>query len=172
MNKTIIMLIGPKGSGKTTIGLILERHTNIRFLCVESIWLKLSMGQDGWEAVEYEIDVCLEEVDLLAIESLGGSEGFEKLRHNLEKKYILKYVRVIAPLDICLQRVRSRDSSNHLPISDEKVEEYNQLAAKVILPWDSEINNHPPMTEEMIVDQIARIQQRAERDTISRLPLA
>lgn len=39
MSKTLYMLIGPKGSGKTHIGTLVNIHTDIKFLRVESIWL-------------------------------------------------------------------------------------------------------------------------------------
>jgi ATP-dependent protease Clp ATPase subunit len=76
MAKTVIMLIGPQGSGKTHIGTILETQMGIRFLHVEPIWLSLGKDQDGWVAVEHAIDNCLHHTDLVTIESLGGSDGF------------------------------------------------------------------------------------------------
>ena len=34
-DKVLFMLIGPKGSGKTYIGMLVDRHTDIAFLRVE-----------------------------------------------------------------------------------------------------------------------------------------
>jgi shikimate kinase len=76
MNKTVVMLIGPKGSGKTHIGTVLEKRKGIKFLRVEPIWLRLSEGEDGWFAVERQIANCFSYSNLVVIESLGGSEGF------------------------------------------------------------------------------------------------
>jgi ABC-type branched-subunit amino acid transport system ATPase component len=45
--KVLYMLIGPKGSGKTHIGTLVNLHTDIAFLRVESIWLGLQAGEDG-----------------------------------------------------------------------------------------------------------------------------
>ena len=39
--KILFMLIGSKGSGKTYIGTLVNRHTDIVFLRVEPIWLGL-----------------------------------------------------------------------------------------------------------------------------------
>jgi shikimate kinase len=50
--KILYMLIGPKGAGKTHIGTIVDRDTDISFLRVESIWLGLQPGEDGWTKVE------------------------------------------------------------------------------------------------------------------------
>ena len=55
MNKTIYMLIGPKGSGKTHVGTLINNNTNIKFLRVESIWLTVQPGEDGWKKVEQVI---------------------------------------------------------------------------------------------------------------------
>ncbi len=56
MRKILYILIGPKGSGKTYIGSQVNKNTDIKFLRVEPIWLKLAPGENGWERVEKEID--------------------------------------------------------------------------------------------------------------------
>jgi hypothetical protein len=168
MNKTVVMLIGPKGSGKTHIGSVLERHTGVKFLRVEPLWLGLNEGQDGWAVVEGAIDDCLSRSDIVILESLGGSQGFERLRSGLDKKYIVRYVRIVTPLEICLERVRNRDSRNHIPVSDANVEAYNRLAAKVSLPWDFELSNEPPLTDQMILDAMQRIQQGGASEPLMR----
>jgi len=45
--KTLFMLVGPKGSGKTHIGTLVNQHTDIVFLRVEPIWLGLKPAEDG-----------------------------------------------------------------------------------------------------------------------------
>ena len=47
--KTLFMLIGPKGSGKTHIGTLAQQHTDFVFLRVEPIWLGLRPNEDGWK---------------------------------------------------------------------------------------------------------------------------
>lgn len=167
MTKTVIMLIGPKGSGKTHIGTVLEKLNGVIFLRVEPIWLQLLAGEDGWAVVENAVDGSLVESDVVVIESLGGSAGFEGLRQNLEDKYCIKYVRVVAPLDVCAERVRSRDSKDHIPVSDDKVDEYNRVAASVSLPWDLELANDPPLSDDAILESIQRIQQDDPADGLT-----
>ena len=128
-------------------------------MCVEPIWLALEEGQDGWLIVESAIDDILAETDLVVIECRGGSQGFENLRNNLANKYSIKYVRAVTPLKVCLHRVRNRDAKDHIAVSDEKVEEYNRLVVQVSLPWDVEVHNGPPMTDEMILRAFNRIQK-------------
>ena len=47
----LFMLIGPKGSGKTHIGTLVNQHTDIVFLRVEPIWLSLEPAENGWKKV-------------------------------------------------------------------------------------------------------------------------
>jgi shikimate kinase len=54
-NKILYLLIGPKGAGKTYIGTLVDRHTEIQFIRVEPIWLNLQPGEDGWQKVEQVI---------------------------------------------------------------------------------------------------------------------
>jgi shikimate kinase len=157
MPKTVVMLIGPKGSGKTHIGTVLEKRAGLKFLRVEMIWLRLGEGQDGWQAVEEAVDSCLERSDSVVIESLGVTEGFERMRASLGRRYRIRYVRVAAPPAVCLERVRGRDSRDHIAVSDEKVEEYNSIAVKVALPWDGEICNFPPLTDREILAAVRDI---------------
>jgi shikimate kinase len=141
MNQVLFMLIGPKGAGKTYIGTLVDQHTEIQFIRVESIWLNLQPGEDGWQKVEQVIDETFRSHSKVMIESLGAGEAFSQFRAALEQKYMLKLIRVYASLETCLARVRNRSSADHIPISDDKVEQYNQIAAKVIYDWDLEINN-------------------------------
>ena len=165
MKKTVIMLIGPKGSGKTHIGSVLEKTTNIPFLRVEPIWLSLTAGQDGWYEVERAIQDHLVENDMVFIESLGVSEGFERLRNKLQRKYAIKYVKIRALPETCLERVRNRNKADHISVSDDNVEQYNRFAAQVSLPWELEILNDPPLSEEEIIALIGRIRQDDAADS-------
>lgn len=155
--KILYLLIGPKGSGKTYIGTLVARETDIVFLRVEPLWLALKEGENGWEKVEVEIDGLFSRHDKVMIESLGAGSQFEQFRASLEKKYELRMVKVSTDLDTCLTRVQTRNSKDHIPVSDDKVIEYNQIAAKVELPWFAEINNNGPATEAEILELFSRL---------------
>jgi len=83
--KTLFMLIGPKGSGKIHIGTIVSQYTDIVFLRVEPIWLGLNPDEDGWEQVEAVIDAMFQKHDKVMIESLGVGEGFTKF-HQVDSR--------------------------------------------------------------------------------------
>lgn len=158
MARILYMLIGPKGSGKTHVGMLVHRYTDVHFLHVEPIWLALAPSEDGWQKVEAAVDAAFRTHDQVMIESLGAGEGFEAFYRSLAAKYPVKMIRVFADLDTCLARVRTRSSTDHIPVSDDKVAEYNRIAAGVTYPWVLEIDNNQPASDDTILAAIRRLQ--------------
>jgi shikimate kinase len=154
MNKTLYMLIGPKGSGKTYIGTLVNKHTDIAFIRVEPIWLALEPGEDGWKKVESVIDDMFQRRDKVMIESLGVGEGFRGFYEALAKKYPIKMIRIVADLETCFARVKSRSNKDHIAVSDDKVLEYNKIAATASYNWDLEIDNNEPKADADILAAI------------------
>ena len=161
MSKVLYFLIGPKGSGKTHIGTLVDRHTRIKFLRVEPIWLSLQPGEDGWLKVEKMIDQVFQTTDRVMVESLGAGEGFRSFYESLAKKYATRLIRVKASQESCLERVRSRSRQDHIPVSDEQVIEYNKLAAGVSYDWDIEIDNDPPAKDNELISAILSLDGNA-----------
>lgn len=155
--KTLFMLIGPKGSGKTHIGTLVNRHTDIVFLRVEPIWLGLDLDEDGWKKVEAVIDTTFQQHSKVMIESLGIGAGFSRFHTSLAGKYAIKLIRVYADLETCLTRVKTRNNVDHIAVSDARVAELNQIASAVNYDWDLEINNNDLATDKDIVDAIQLI---------------
>lgn len=157
MQKVLYILISPKGAGKTYIESKVNQNTNIKFLRVEPIWLALAPGEDGWQKVEQEIDREFQQHCQVMIESLGAGEGFDQMHSSLRNKYEIKLVKVSVELEECLRRVKNRNNADHIPVSDEKVEEYNKIAASVSHKWDAIIDNNDPATDEKILQIILSI---------------
>lgn len=153
------MLIGPKGAGKTYVGMLVSRHTDIHFIRVEPIWLSLPPGADGWKTVEKVIDQSFQTHDWVMIESLGVGEGFQGFYASLVQKYPIHLIRVFADLDTCLIRVQTRNNTEHIPVSDDKVMEYNRIAVNISHPWALEIDNNGPASDETILAAIQTILQ-------------
>ena len=161
MHKLLYILIGPKGAGKTYIGRLVDRHTDIRFIRVEPIWLTLQPGEDGWKKVEATIDAAFGNHDKLMIESLGAGREFQTFHAALAAKYAIRLIRVVAGLDTCFARVKNRDSADHINVSDEKVIEYNKIAATVKYDWALEIRNDPAASDTDILAAIQSISRFA-----------
>lgn len=155
--KILYMLIGPKGSGKTHIGTLVNQHTDIAFLRVEPVWLGLKPGEDGWKKVESVIDSMFQTHNKVMIESLGIGEGFSEFYTALAKKYFIKMIRVYADLRACFTRVKNRNNVENIAVSDDKVIEFNKIAATVTYNWDLEINNNDPAADEDIINAIQSI---------------
>ena len=155
--KTLFMLIGPKGSGKTHIGTLIDQHTDIAFLRVEPIWLSLKPDENGWEKVEAAIDAMFQKCNKVMIESLGVGEAFSKFYASLAGKYSIKMIRVYASLETCFTRVKTRNNVEHIAVSDDKVREFNKIAAVVTYNWNLEINNDELASDRDIINAIQSI---------------
>jgi predicted ABC-type ATPase len=157
MSKILYILIGPKGSGKTHIGALVDRHTAIRFISVEPLWLHLQPDEDGWTKVAQTIDAAFEQHDRVMIESLGAGEGFQRFHTALAAKYPIRMIRVHAALDTCLDRVQTRDSANQIAVSLEQVAAYNRIADQVEYDWALEIHNDPSTEDHDILAAFAAL---------------
>lgn len=164
MKQILYMLIGPKGAGKSYIGTLVNNHTDIGFLRVEPIWLSLEPGEDGWHKVEMTIDALFQKQNKVMIESLGVGEGFRAFFAALAKKYSIRLIRIKADLATCLTRVQSRNNAEHIPVSDDKVIEYNRIAAGVTYDWDLEIDNNGPAEDGDILSAILELDKRASQE--------
>ena len=155
--KQLIILVGPKGSGKTYIGTLVHEKLGIPFLRVEDIWLSVKSERfseeyytDGFRRVEEEIDRQLNNTGLLLIESTGASEYFAPFLSAVRQKYSLKLIRIDASPDTCRRRIKTRDTSVHIPVSDNRIEQINKEASEVHLDFDAVIENENTPDEEIL----------------------
>ena len=63
----------------------------------------------------------------------------------------MKLIKIEAAPETCLNRIRSRDSSIHIPVSDDIIEQVNQEALKVALEFDAVINNESSSNDEILL---------------------
>ncbi len=165
-NKTIYFLVGPKGSGKSYIGRLLEKRFAIGFPKMEALALDYieefgmpegGLKRDGFDLEEALIHDILEKDGSVIFEATGSSVYFSSVLENLGSSYILKFVRLLCPLEICFERVKSRDPLGHHFVTDERIMEINIKASKVVLEWDLEIDNSGPALDQDIISQFGSI---------------
>lgn len=165
-SRSVLVLVGPKGSGKTYVGSLVERELGVRFLRVEPIFLQnvrsshltgTALDEEGYLKVLAEIDAAPSHEPRIIIESTGASDAFPAFLHALRSRYEVMLISICAPLERCLERVRSRDQALHIPVSDDRVAEINERAALVRLPWDLEIDNSGPASSDVILHKIRRL---------------
>ncbi len=164
-SKTIYLLIGPKGSGKSFIGTLMDRHFGITFLRVED-WAKAVKKdrsinnedylRDVFAAIEGGIRKSLENLDEIVFESTGLTPFFEKMYQNLKSDFNLITIGIEVPAQLCLQRVKSRDQSIHINVSDDQVLQINEAVRKMNRKTDFRIEN-VGKTEEELVNEINKI---------------
>ena len=156
--KQLIILIGLKGSGKTYIGSLIQERLGINFVRVEDIWLTIKRKRfseeyysEGFRLVEKEIENQFKSSDLLTIESTGTSKYFKPFLRELRNKYNLKLIKIDTFPDTCLRRIKSRDSSIHIPVSDDIIEQVNREALEVDLEFDTVIENENSSDDEILL---------------------
>ncbi len=159
-NKTVFILIGPKGSGKSHVGTIVEKYFGIPFLNVDKLGLEnipksKLLGEDlikeGFHFEEAKIAEILQTEDSVVFETTGSHAYFFIVLARLLSSYMVKLIRVSAPLDKCRERVTHRDQTKNIPVSSELIQSINERALKVCLPWDLELDNSVDISERAIV---------------------
>jgi len=158
--KLVYILVGPKGSGKTHIGSLLEKEIGLKFLSVEKLGLEnipkskltgYELEKEGFHHEEREIDRILTLADALSFEATGSSEYFYTVLDRLRTKYEVKLVKVFSPLATCYHRINQRGPSDHIPVSEERIKAINEKAAKVELSWALTIDNSRQPTDKQII---------------------
>ncbi len=160
MLKTVYVLIGPKGSGKTYIGSLLEKEIGLKFLSVEKLGLanipksKLKgekLIQEGFHQEEAAIDEILKIHNAVSFESTGAHPYLHSVLARLRGKFNVKLIRIYAPLEICYERVKSRDQNAHIYVSEVLLKKINENAVRATFDWDLELDNSDKLTALEIV---------------------
>ena len=148
--KTVYILIGAKGSGKSYIGKLIEKKTGIKFLLTEGIFIDIqnsrdisdkSFLKDGYYIVEKEIDEYLKQNEKIVIESTGAFIFFEDFLKRFQSKYNLKLIFIYTPLRLCLQRISGRDILNHIKMSDSLIKNVYKISNSLNYKYVLRINN-------------------------------
>ncbi len=169
----LLMLVGLKGVGKTFIGTVLEKYLDVKFLRVEPIFLEvmrlepelqgIALEKRGFQIVLTELARLAEEYPTLCIESTGTAHTFSELLTALRQGFRVFLIHVQAPMNTCIERVMTRDTSAHIPVLDNRLREINERALLVDLPWDLEIDNSEFQNESVIVQTVkALLESKSE----------
>ncbi len=147
---TIFLLIGPKGSGKSFIGTLIEKEFGIKFIRVED-WAKdvkkdraiedASYLKEVFAVIEQGIRQELYQTSKLVFESTGLTEYFDQMLMNLQEDFKVVSIGIEAGRDLCLERVRTRDQSIHIKVSDDQVNQINEQVLEKNLKTDHRLQN-------------------------------
>jgi len=148
----LILLLGPKGSGKTYIGRLLEMHFGIAFCAVEPLWMAYHAEcaregrtpdiTEGIARVHPRISAALAEHAHVCVETTGASAEILAALLDLTPAEQRRIVRVRAPLERCLERIATRDAQQHIPVDLATIRRAHTLSESLSLATDLELDNH------------------------------
>ncbi len=157
--KKIYLLIGQKGSGKSFIGSLIQRQFGIAFIRVED-WAKQitkdravdneSYLKQVFEAIENGVRERLKQVDDLVFEATGLTNYFDQMLENLKEDFDVVTIGIDADSRVCLERVKNRDQTIHIPISDDQVMMINDKVRQRNFKTDFQIDNGKRDEEELV----------------------
>jgi predicted kinase len=157
--RRILLLVGPKGSGKTHVGALLERTLGIPYVRVEAIFLGLAAGGLAGPALEAAgfrraveaTGEALAASGRACLDTTATAPSFPAYLEALRALAPVVLVAVRAPPETCLARIRSRDAAAHLPAGEDRIAAINEAAARVALPWDLVLENGVGLRDAEIV---------------------
>ena len=133
-----VILVGPKGSGKSHIGRVLERRLGVHFLKVEPLWMAhaarcRAAGREpdiagGIAAVHPEVTRAIGRHRHVCVETTGASPEILDGLRSLAPPADTLVVRVRAPLALCLERIATRDPSHQIPMDLESIRNVHRLS--------------------------------------------
>lgn len=148
--KIIYILIGQKGSGKSFIGTIIQEIYGIEFVRVEDIARQLkknrtvddeSYHKEAFFQIESHLRETLKSIPALVFESTGLTSHFDDMLVNLQRDYHVITIGVKADSELCLERIKNRDRSIHINVSDKEVTRINSLVLQKNRVCDYELRN-------------------------------
>ena len=158
MKKQIYLLIGPKGSGKTFIGNLFQEHFHIDFVRVEN-WV-LGLKEEGrlddqayvkqsFNVIEHGVREALKNTDSMVFESTGLTEHFDRMLSDLRRDFKVTTIKVSADREKCIQRVRMRDQSIHINVSDNQLKQVNEAVHEKEMKTDYTSENREKSEDEL-----------------------
>lgn len=157
--KTVYILIGPKGAGKSYIGKLLHTELGIQFFAVEVIFMAIinndydsdeEFVRAGNRLIERGIDAYLEKGDSISFEATGANPVLNEFIDKLAKKYTVKLIHIKTPLPLCLERIKGRDPSHQIAVTEELIEEVNRISESTVFDYNLTIKNDGISDREII----------------------
>ncbi len=149
--KKIYLLIGQKGSGKSFAGQIIQDLYGIKFVRVEEIAKRVKRDRavddrkyhnEVFFHIESKLRKVLKNNSSVVFESTGVGSAFERMLENLQKDFNVITIGIKADPELCLERLKSRDQSIHINVSDEDVKYINSMVLHRNFSCDYEIHNN------------------------------
>jgi RimJ/RimL family protein N-acetyltransferase/predicted kinase len=158
--RKLVVLVGPKGAGKTRIATMLASVFGAYAVPVEAMWIERiarvprgageaarAWEREGFDAILDHALAALEQHELVVLDTTGASEHTPHVLERLRATGALLVVRVAADVATCTARALARDAAGQIPTSPEQLAAINELAARVSLAFDASFDNEGPWRE-------------------------
>ncbi len=151
----VYVLVGPKGAGKTHVGRLAEEKLGITFVDVEALALSQRSTGERSTAVLYRdvvsaVRAALVSAQEVMLEVTGAAPETSTLLEDLRAVARVRLIAVQAPVETCVERVRTRDVSAHLPAPQELVREVHRRSTALGLTYDLQIDNSAASEDDLL----------------------
>lgn len=161
-----VILVGPKGSGKSHIGRVLAARLGVHFFHVEPLWLAYHRNcreagrqptiAEGIAEVHPALAHALDQHPHVCVETTGASSEILDALLSLRPRSEIVIARVMAPLELCLQRIGTRDQTDQIPLETEAIRKVHAMSESLNLESDIALSNMR-LTEQEIVEPFRRV---------------
>ena len=159
MQRTCIVLIGPKGAGKSFLGAALQSQKEIPFISTEALFLKAREENVPSETRgAYVLDLLSKEIAektshspaTVSFETTGTNAKVLEYIEQLKGSYRVILVKVWTPIEVCIQRISIRNAKKHVPHQESEIRAINQQSEKLKLAYSFEVDTSAEKPEEMV----------------------
>lgn len=167
IQKRIILLIGPKGSGKTHLASLAAENLDVHCIPADSIWLRIDderelSGEEYTKArlsrVYAAINAEFLQTSSVILESTGTASWFNEFLSRLKSFGEVILIKVDAPEDVCLQRIRRQSQLEGIEVPEEQIKRINQISRNLEMNWDASFNNNDDESnEKQFIDMLKNI---------------
>ena len=147
--KSVILFIGPKGSGKTTIGKQVAKNLDAVFLDVEKLLIDYAkknsihssaIPKHGFDIEFNKIKDILSKDNIVVAEATGSSEFLSEHINNIEKSYQLIPIKIECSFEVCMNRIKNRGHINNFKVKEEDIIRIFEKTRLLELDWAHRIN--------------------------------
>ena len=157
----LLVLVGPKGVGKTTLGKMMARQSGAHFLEVEAIAGRVlesrghvideSYAECAFAEIVRVVEAISDRHRIVVLETTGASLHTPAFLTALRRLHDVKLIRVLSSAEACAQRIAARDSTRQIDVSAELVREMQRRSDALELDWDRTLVNDPPLGADAVL---------------------
>ena len=150
-----------KAVANPIFGRLLAKELGIKFLPIEEIFVKLQgkgvsppdVQEKGYTIVEERVAEILANGNSVSFEITVLTPASRNLLSQLGLQAKVEMIQIYAPLELCLERIKSRDKASHIEIPEEKIMEINKLSVAQQIDAKLQIDSSK-MSDEEILERV------------------